>query len=162
MAKRTGFLIKDKLRLKALNKVSRETAIKSREKIALAMLDFMVSGSPKSSATAPIRWGVLRASASVFVGNKLIALSPNLPSEGKATPNKEYNGKRTRITVGFNTPYASSMHEGKNKRVAEFSPGPISVQSGNSNPGNQWVTEHLKKDGQDLMKVASKIYRKKF
>lgn len=156
-----GFLIKNKLRLKALNKMSKETANRSREKIALAMLDFMVSGSPKTSATAPIKHGFLRAAASVFVGNKLIAISPNLPTGGDNVknppkPNKSYNGKRGQITVGFNTPYATKQHEVK------MNPGKRSADSGNSNPGNQWVTQHLKLDGQDLMKVAAKMYRKKF
>lgn len=151
-----GFLIKNNLRLKALNKVSRETENRALEKIALTMLDFMVNGSPRSSATAPIRWGILRASASVFVENKLIAISPNIPTEGSPTPNKSYNGKRGTITIGFNTPYATKQHEKK------LNPGKFSAQSGNSNPGNQWVTQHLKMDGQDLMKVAAAIYRKKF
>jgi hypothetical protein len=147
---------KSKIRTKALNKVSRETSDKAREKIALSMLEWMVSGSQKESKTAPIRRGILRASASVFVGNKLIAISTHKPKEGTATPNKSHSGKRGHVEIGFNTPYAKKMHEDK------LQPGPFSKQSGNSNPGNQWVLAHLKKDGPDLMKVAALIYKKNF
>lgn len=151
------FLIKNNIRLKALNKTSAKATEEATEKIATAMLEFMVNGSPKSAATAPIRWGVLRASASVFVGNKLIALSPNVPNQGTATPNKSYSGKRNHVTVGFNTPYATRQHEDKSMK-----PGKFSALSGSSNPGNQWVMEHLKKDGPDLMKVAAEVMKEKF
>ena len=44
----------------------------------------------------------------------------------------------------------------------KMNPGPVSRQSGNADPGNQWVTDHLKADGKLLMKVASKIYKGPF
>lgn len=68
--------------------------------------------------TVPVDEGTLRGSGSIFVQNQLVATSEGSPKSKKGTPNKDHREKvlshQLVGVVGFNTPYASVLHEGIN------------------------------------------------
>ncbi len=47
------------------------------------------------------------------------------------------------------------MHEDK------LNPGPFSQQSGNADPGNQWLAKHLKGDGPLIMEMIARTLDRK-
>jgi hypothetical protein len=153
MAK-TGLVIKNTIDVSKIKAVSKKAFEKSQAKAAIQMLGWMASGSAASEKAPPIRTGVLASSGSVFYKNKLLTISPDI-SGGKGTPNKAFNSKN--ITWGFNTVYATRMHEDKNLK-----PGPYSQASGNRHPGNQWLLEHLQKDKDNYTKLIAEFARKYF
>lgn len=148
--------IKTNFDFKKFNRVNKKAFMKALKKGAIQMLDWSANGSSKVQAKPPIRWGVLRASGSAFVGNKLVGttMGTNPPSQGSPTPNKTFNDKKRTISIGYNTAYANRQHEDK------MQPGIFSQQAGNSNPGNQWLQKHLIGDGSLLMKMISEILEK--
>lgn len=87
-----------------------ESARKGVGEASLQWLDDSINQSPR----IPHDEGTLQGSGSVFVGNELIAVAPNVG--GDPTPAREYGppgGSDDLVgTVGFNTPYAAYQHEG--------------------------------------------------
>ena len=151
MAKKTGLQIKFVFPLKRFKRVSTKALSDGLEKAGISMLDWMASGGPKSESAPPIRRGILAASGSVFVGNKLIKTTADQPvSGGQSQANKSYSGKAGQLTFGFNTVYATRMHEDDS-----LNPGKFSSDSKNRAPGNGWVREHLKLEKDELMKVLA-------
>lgn len=150
MASGTRIRIKSTIDMSAFKSKSEKTIQGALDRAALAMLEWTEMGAPWNPKQAPIRWGILSGSGSVFVGSRLINTSAKSPRKGSATPNRSYSGNKHTITVGFNTAYAARMHETK------LNPGPFSRQAGPERyPGNQWVTSHLQTDGPQLMKVIA-------
>lgn len=149
MSNKTRLVIKSTFRFDQFKSKSKEAMDNAIEKASIQMLDWMASGSANSSLIPPRLTGVLASSGSVFYNGKLIALSPNIATDGQPTPNKSYSGKG--VTWGFNTEYATKMHE-----ATGYSPGHISARLPGSYPGNRWVSEHLKKDKKDYYKLINK------
>jgi hypothetical protein len=106
---------------------------KSRGKVGLQAINWVVSGSPNSSKTPPVLTGLLRGSGSAFVGSKFVGATPKFNGEGN--PNKSFSEQKGIITVGFNTPYAHRWHENK------FIPGPVS-QRGPGDVGDKYLEDH--------------------
>ena len=109
---------------------------------AIAMLDWFNNGSPNSSATPPIRFGVLRASSSAFVKGVIAKVNPQNVRSGadeSPTPARSGSSKSKDIEIVWNTPYAAVMHED------HYNPGPFSEQAGNA--GRKWGEKHLASDG---------------
>lgn len=132
---------------------------RAQAKGGIQMMTWMNAGSPKSSATPPIRWGVLRGSATVFVGQKLIAIhQQNIKAGGNETPDplKSYNGKPGIITVVWNTDYAFKMHEERGKTWQDL--GPFSVQAKNAT--DKWAEKHLSADKEILYKFIALMFKK--
>lgn len=148
--------IKSNFNFKEFRRVSDKAFDRSLKRGAIQMLDWSANGSSKVQAKPPIRFGVLRASGSAFVSNKLVGTTTgsNPPSKGAGTPNKSFNGGKRTITIGYNTAYARRQHEDKNQ------PGPFSKSSGNSDPGNQWLQKHLIGDGSLLMDMIRRTLDK--
>lgn len=80
--------------------------------------------------TVPLREGWLRGSGSVFVNNKLIAISPHGKSGKAATVSAEAieSGDLVGLCV-FNAPYAARLHEGVGFKFREPSSGPKFLES---------------------------------
>lgn len=157
MAKKGAFSIRTTIDGARLARHSQAAIDGAMEKIAVQMLDWMASGSPRVNIAPPIRFGVLSASGSVFYGPKLIATSENIPHEGASEANRSHSGGKGALTFGFNTAYATKMHE-----RGDLNPGPYSTASGNRRPGNQWVTAHLKGDAADFAAGVAAFLRGKF
>lgn len=124
---------------------------------ANAMLDWMANGSMNSPKKPPIRTGVLASSGSVFYKSKYLGSTKDVrTSDAKepAFPNKHHTGEG--VTWGFNTDYATAMHEDKN-----LSPGPFSIRDSNMHPGNQWLMEHLQKDKNSYTELVAKFIKNK-
>jgi hypothetical protein len=149
-----GFKFKNTIDVSKLAKDSPKNFYLAQFKAAMAMLDWMSSGSQTSPKKPPIRTGVLASSGSVFYKNRLLGTSPNVATSGAPTPNKSHTGKN--ITWGFNTDYAKRMHEDKS-----LNPGPFSKRDPNMAPGNQWVTEHLQKDKDNYTKLIAEFIKGK-
>lgn len=155
MAKNAGLEIKaDFSGLLKLKSKSPKLFQSSQAKAAIQMLDWMSSGSPGSPSKPPIRTGVLASSGSVFYNNRYLGASPSVSKGGAPTPNKSYSGKG--ITWGFNTSYATRMHEDKGLR-----PGPFSSADPERHPGNQWLTAHLKGDKNNYTKLIAEFMKAK-
>jgi hypothetical protein len=106
-----------------------ETAIPSlvEKGVGRAMLDLM-NDCVMEVPTVPLKEGWLRGSASVFVQNKFITDSTNLPKAktGKAIKSYVENIAANRFVglIGFNTSYAAKVHEGVDMHFTEPSSGP--------------------------------------
>lgn len=126
----------------------------AKTKTAIQLLNWVVNGSPKEPVVPPIYWGVLRSSGSAFVGSEFVGGTNFLPviSPGQVVLNKILREKQTTITIGFNTAYATRMHE------TNWTPGERSLQSGDV--GNKFVERHLKSDKEDLMAFYAAIFKK--
>lgn len=76
------------------------------------------------SPTVPIKEGWLRGSGSIFVNNKFIAESP-FGKKGRANRTHAEAQKKTEqvAVIGFNTPYATKLHESKGYHFSEPSSG---------------------------------------
>ncbi|MDD5585025.1 MAG: hypothetical protein PHV55_08230 [Candidatus Omnitrophica bacterium] len=92
--------------------------------------------------TVPIREGWLRGSASIFVQNKLVGVSP-YGKPGFATTNLaaaitagKYVG-----TIIFNTPYAAKIHEGIGFKFREPSAGPKYLEAKLMGNGRSYMQE---------------------
>jgi len=76
--------------------------------------------------TVPLKEGWLRGSGSVFVQNKLVAVS-KAGKSGLAntdTAGESVGEEGISALVGFNAPYAAKMHEGISFKFTEPSSGP--------------------------------------
>lgn len=114
--------------------------------MAIQMLTYMNTGSPNEPIKPPIRWGVLRGSSSVFVGDKLAGMS--LGTKEKGSPALSYQGSKEEITVVYNTSYAAKMHEWNGGW------GAYTLQDGNA--GAKWVEKHLTADAPLLLAIFEK------
>jgi hypothetical protein len=87
----------------------------------LALLNDCVMEPP----TVPLKEGWLRGSASIFVQNQLVAISPH-GRPGKAATAHAAPLRATAWVgvIGFNTPYAARLHEGISFTFTEPSAGP--------------------------------------
>jgi hypothetical protein len=153
MAK-TGLRIRNNIKIGKIKGVSKKAFAEGQMKAAIQMLDWMSSGSMGSQKAPPIRMGILASSGSAFYKKKNLGVSPDI-SRGMGTPNKQFNSKN--ITWGFNTVYATKMHEDKSLK-----PGPFSERNPNRHPGNQWVLEHLKADRNNYTKLIAEFAKRKY
>ena len=131
---------------------------------AVAFLNWANLGSKNESRKPPIKWGVLRASSSAFVGNELVLIFPGKILSGSEggrfntnksvipTPALSYNGKELVITWVWNTDYAAKMHE--------WSGGWGKATERDQDAGNKWLEKHLQKDKNDLIEVIGKEFKK--
>lgn len=120
--------------------------LKALTKTGLTAINFIVNGSPSEPVVPPILHGILRASGSVFVGSKFVGGNNLAPSPGSRSA-RSHSEKDGIITVGFNTAYATYLHE------TDWNPGPVSEQSGDV--GNKFVEKHLSADKEVYMKTYS-------
>ena len=147
---------KMKFKLKGLHKLMKQSPKAFNKSLAVAGLQFLNWANNRSkneSAKPPIRFGVLRGSSSVFVGNKLIGIQPqNVKEHGIPTPAKSYNGRTDTMTVVWNTDYAKKMHEWKGNWSK------YTIQD--SNAGNKWLEKHISKDRTDIFKLIDAQFKK--
>ncbi len=141
--------------LKKLQHSSPDMFTRAMAKGGIQGLNWMNNGSRRESRKPPIRWGVLRGSSSVFVGNKLVSvfsitIAPG--SKERPSPAKQHNGKPHVLTFVYNTNYASKMHEHKGKW------GTFTRQDGDA--GNKWLELHLIRDRDDLFDFIESEFRK--
>ena len=120
----------------------------AKKKLGLQLLNYTVNGSPREPVVWPIKYGVLRGSGSVFVGNEFVGDSKE---GGEGTPNKSYSASFDTVTVGFNTAYAKRIHE------TDWKPGLVSERSGDV--GNKVVEKHLQADGKTLTKLYAEFVK---
>lgn len=119
------------------------------------MLTWMNNGSSNESRKPPIRWGVLRGSSTVFIGNKLVEtyksqIKPGAPD--KPTPAKSHSAPPLNLTWVWNTDYATRMHEWTGNW------GPFTQQDGDA--GNKWVEKHLEADRNALIEMTKTEFQK--
>lgn len=122
----------------------------------IQFLTWSNQGSPQEPAKPPIRFGVLRGSSSVFVADKLIAVQEQSIKNGSTespTPNRSYSGKKFTITWGWNTPYATKMHEWDGNW------GKFTLQDGDA--GSKWAEKHVKSDRDAVIKMIAIDFKKK-
>jgi hypothetical protein len=155
MANKSGLHIEIDFNIKGIKAKSAKAEKLGLEKGAIQLLDWTASGSPKTSLKSPIREGILSASGSAFIGNKKVHDTSDQAENG--TPNSSHSGAAGEITIGFNTAYATKMHED-----SSLSPGPISQRSPDRSPGNQWLLNHLKQDKGLFMELIAEFYKKEF
>jgi hypothetical protein len=108
-----------------------------------------------SNKKPPIRFGVLRGSASAFVGGKLVQVYPQPIKAGadeSPTPARSHSAPEDQITWVWNTDYATKMHEWKGGW------GKFTQQD--MNAGNKWLEDHLKADKKALRDVIGMEFKK--
>lgn len=128
---------------------------KASKKGAIQFLNWANNGSMGSSRKPPIRWGVLRGSASAFVGNELVNVFNIAVKAGageRPTPARSHSAPPMTITWVWNTGYAWRMHEWTGGW------GPFTLQDGNA--GDKWLEEHLRTDEKALMEVIRTEFHK--
>ena len=153
MSKTVELKFRNTIDVSKLYAVSKNAFLMGQKKASIQMLDWMSTGTGVSQAAPPIRTGILESSGSVFYKNKLLKITPDVridKTKGEPTPLKNYNSKN--ITWGFNTDYATRMHEDK-----DLNPGLYSIRNANRHPGNQWMLEHLKKDENNYSALIAKF-----
>ena len=151
--------IKSNIKLDKFKNVSKKSMNNALEKGSIQMLTWANNGSPKESATPPIRWGVLRGSSSAFVGDKSTYVFPQDVSQEAtedATPAISYKGNESTITIVYNVNYAFKMHEEKGKSWEQL--GPFSEQA--KNVSDKWLEKHLAADKDILFEMIAKIVKK--
>jgi len=131
-------------KLKELEKKSPEALRKALEIAAIQFLTWSANGSSKESRKPPIRRGFLRGSGSAFVGSKLVGL---VRGHDNKEANRSYSDNPLNVTWGYNSEYATKMHE------TNYKPGPFSAQDGDA--GNKWLERHLSADRELFMKVVA-------
>lgn len=136
---------------------------KARIKVGLALLYFVVNGSPVEKVVPPIKFGILRGSGSVFVGSVCVGDTKMQAGGGQGTPATSHSERPGVITIGFNTAYAARLHE------TDWTPGgEIPSKQATNNPGiladvgNKFVQKHIQADGKILLETYAKIMRKAF
>ena len=147
--------LKMSMDLKPLQRLAKQSPKHFRKGMQVAGIQFLTwanMGSKNTSKKPPIRFGILRGSSSVFLGNKLIETFKPPNVTGEATPNDIYSGADMVLTFGWNTNYAAKMHEWKGNW------GKFTLQD--SDAGDKWIEDHLDKDRNDLMNVVAKTYKK--
>ena len=158
MAEGLNGKVKFHFNLKELEKLKRQSPEhfkKAAKAGAVAWLNWANMGSKKESRKPPIKWGVLRGSSSVFVGNELVMIFPGDISSGSkegATPAQSFNGKELMITWVWNTDYAFKMHEWRGDwgKATER----------DTDAGNKWAEKHLLADKKDLIEVIRREFKK--
>lgn len=141
-----------------IKRVTEEAFTKAQIQTAIQWLGWINNGSPSEPATPPIRWGVLRASSSAFVGAKLIGTQKQSISVGAKElpdPAKSYTGKKGVITVVYNVKYAFKMHEERYKTWII-----LGSASERAKAGEKWLEKHVAKDGKDLYDHIARIVKK--
>lgn len=133
--------------LEELRKKSPEAFQKAMERAAIQFLTWANNGSARSFSKPPIRYGVLRASSSAFLGSRFLGAFPQNVDSGSdehATPAHTGSGEKNPFTATFvwNTEYAARMHEGF------YKPGPVTKNDPGA--GRKWLENHLKADGEDF------------
>jgi hypothetical protein len=151
--------IKMSMHLEPLKKFQRKSPAmfgKAMEVGGIQFLTWANKGSKDEPRTPPIRWGVLRGSASAFLGSKLLTIF-SIPIKAGAperpTPAKSHSATGLVITWVWNVRYAWKMHEwlggwGKFTRQAE-------------NAGSKWLEKHLIKDRDALIDVIGRDFKKR-
>lgn len=135
--------------------VEKEARKKGMMVLGLQLLNNVVNGSPNEPRVTPIFQGFLRGSGSVFFEKELLATSAKFGFSKKSSdvrPNESYQGKKDEVTIGFNAPYATKMHE------TDWTPGPVSAQSGDV--GNKFLERHLKADRKELFQLYADVHKK--
>lgn len=132
---------------------------RARQKVGLALLNFVLNGSSQEKVVPPIRWGVLRGSGSVFVDDVLVGDTKGNYPDG--TPNTSYQTKPHQVTIGFNTAYAARLHETKwvpggvvPSKQAVKNPGML------TDVGNKFVEKHIVADREVLLKLYAEVMKK--
>lgn len=133
--------------LKKLQRKSPEAFREAQKKAASQFLIWANNSSPKESRKPPIKWGVLRGSASAFVDSELVKVS-----DGEGTPLQNYTGKPGSITWVWNTPYAARMHEHQGNW------GKATMND--KDAGNKWLEKHLQADKEALMQMIAIQFKK--
>ena len=166
MARKTGIkIIKNTLNsgLKKYFKLTDpggKVDMKAKERLGWRLINNILNGSPNESVVPPILTGRLRASGSVFIGDKFVGdtqgyqVVTRIKGSKGATPNKSHSDKISTVTVGFNTKYAAILHEkqfSENPRPGFWSPGKSSKESGDV--GNKFLEKHLKADKEELLEI---------
>lgn len=150
-----------KTNFKPLEKLARQSPMifqKAMEKGAVQFLNWASTGSKNESRKPPIRWGVLRGSASAFVNGKLLKVFPQTLRPGapeKPTPATSAPAGPIGIPNAlwvWNTDYATKMHEWKG-RVGSFT-----QQDGDA--GSKWLEKHLRADKDLLMQLIATFFKK--
>lgn len=139
-------------KLKRLQRKSPEKFRTAMERGAIEFLNWANNGSQQETRKPPIRWGVLRGSASAFVGNKLVHIFKQSHTEGEPTPLTSFSESPTTATWVWNTPYAHRMHE----HTGEWG----KFTEADDDAGNKWLEKHLIADKEALMKMIEKEYWK--
>lgn len=157
MADKTGITFTETISmgLKAAEKSQKIANRMAWGAFGLQLLNNVVNGSPQEPTVPPILHGFLRASGSVFFESELLGTASKYGYSNKSAdvkPNESYNGKKNEVTIGFNAPYATKMHE------TSWTPGPTSAQSGDV--GNKFLEKHLKKDRKELFQLYADIHKK--
>lgn len=114
---------------------------KAKAKVGIQLINWCVNGSSNSSKTVPKDTGNLRGSGSVFVGSDMVYNTRGIFGDG--TPNTSYSSNIQNVTFGFNTVYASWLHEDTGWTA-----------HGDPDSGSKYVEDHLKADA----KAAGKMY----
>lgn len=97
--------------------------------LGVAMID-LLNDCIMEVPTVPIREGWLRGSGSVFVQNKLAGVSTaGKPGMANADHSEMLSSGEFMGVIGFNTPYASKMHEGVTLHFTEPSSGAKYLES---------------------------------
>lgn len=133
--------------LRKLAQKSPEIFRKAMEKGAIQFLTWANDGSPQETRKPPIRWGVLRGSASAFVGSKLVTFTTANDGEPQLSHNEQ---SQTTMTWIWNTNYAAKMHE-HTGNWGEFT-------LADTDAGNKWLEKHLQADKDALMQMVEKEY----
>ena len=128
----------------------KEADEKARIKTGIQLINNIVNGEGGDTIRPPIDTGTLWGSGSVFLGSQNIYITP--PKNGLGSPNTSHSGKKGVITIGFNTEYATKMHN------EDWNPGPISRQAGGV--GKHYVIKHLASDRNELMTLYATFVKK--
>ncbi len=141
--------------LLSLQKKSPKAFRLGQEKASLQLLTWMNNGSPQSSRKPPIRFGVLRGSSSVFVGNKKVGdavIQVKAEAKEQISPASAHSAPTNTSTIVYNTDYAAKMHEW------DGGWGEFTIQDGDA--GNKWIEDHLKADKDLFVKMIGIEVRK--
>jgi len=121
----------------------------------------LLTDSIMQTPTVPLKWGITRNSGSVFVNSKLVTtsegiaaqyLQPDRPPNLNPKPNKTFRMPKSKTmvrgVVGFNTHYASWLHEGLDITFSEPGSGAKYLEyklANNARTYMQIVVEHIRK-----------------
>lgn len=135
-----------------IKKLARKSPAAFEKAMAIAgltFLDWANNGSSRESRKPPIKWGFLRGSSSVFLGNKLLGA---YEQEDNREANRSHSEKPFTLTWGWNAEYATNMHE------TDYQPGEHSERDGDA--GNKWLEKHIRADRDALMEMTAKTVKK--
>jgi len=136
-------------RIKELMRKSPAALEAAMEKAGLEFLNWSNNGSTREPRKPPIRRGFLRGSSSAFLGSKLIGVYSG--GDNKDV-NRAYSEKDFVLTWGWNSVYATRMHEGV------YEPGPMSQQDGDA--GRKWAELHIDADRDALLTMIGTEFAK--